>query len=232
MSLVNGSSTMVNGSSTMRNGFSVLSAVLVGVLLIAAPGAMSAEIPLNAGKQVAQKCGDQLNLGLSAVQRVGNWSTAIRGNLSLATDGESKGIGDGFLLSAELFTTVPGSNDIFYLNPFVSIGQYSQLGRELISGGPLGSLGIMYASLNLGAYGAELSPFTDDNIGFATGYQAFWDHTRRYMIIELAGRINYDNNKDTKDAIGVGVQCIRRSEVTSKFRQRHFMHSVQRLQTM
>ncbi|MBT4702059.1 MAG: hypothetical protein HOB79_13400 [Rhodospirillaceae bacterium] len=150
--------------------------------------------------------GDQLNLGLAAIQRVGNWSTALRANLSIAPGDNSRGVADGLLLSTELSTTVPGSDDIFYLNPFVSFGQYSQLGREPISGGPLGSLGIMFASPNMGAYGAEISPFTDDNIGFATGYQAFWDHTRRNMILELAGRLNYNDHEDARNSVGIGVQ--------------------------
>lgn len=150
--------------------------------------------------------GDQLNIGLASIQRVGNWSTALRANLSVAPGSDRTGVADGLLLSGEFSTTVPGSNDIFYGNPFVSIGKYSQLGREPIAGGPFGSLGIMFASPNLGAYGAEISPFADNNFGFATGYQAFWDQTRRNMIIELAGRVNYDNDKDTKDSIGLGVQ--------------------------
>jgi hypothetical protein len=150
--------------------------------------------------------GDQLNLGLASIQRVGNWSTALRGNLSVAPGADRRGSGDGLLLSGEFSITVPESNDIFYFNPFVSIGQYSQLGREPISGGPFGSLGIMYASPNMGAYGAEISPFADDNFGFATGYQAFWDQTRRNLILEFAGRINYNDDRDSKNAVGIGAQ--------------------------
>ena len=54
--------SLVNGRKIMRNGLSIFSAILVGALLIAIPVAESAEIPLDAGKQVAQKGGDDLLL--------------------------------------------------------------------------------------------------------------------------------------------------------------------------
>jgi hypothetical protein len=149
---------------------------------------------------------DQLNVGMSAVQRIGNWSTAFRMNNSLAPGTDRTGISDGILLSGEFSVTVPESNDIFYVNPFVGVGKYRQLGREPISGGPLGSLGIMYASPSLGAYGAEINPFPDNNFGFAMGYQAFWDHFRRNMILEVAGRKRYTNGAANQNSIGVGVQ--------------------------
>ena len=40
----------------------------------------------------------------------------------------------------------------------------------------------------LSTYGAEISPFTDDVVGFAAGYQAFWDDHRRNLILEFGGR--------------------------------------------
>ena len=41
-------------------------------------------------------------------------------------------------------------------------------------------------------------------IGFAAGYQAFWDHKRRNLILEVAGRHDYDG--DGFDSLGFGFQ--------------------------
>ena len=153
--------------------------------------------------------GDAFYIGASAIQRIralGGISSAVRINNSIALDEEIGGnvIGDGSLLSAEFSTIVLGSDDIAYFNPFISIGNFTQAGREQILGGPLASLGILFASPNLSTYGAEVSPFTDDVVGFATGYQAFWDDHRRNLILEIAGRHDYDGQGF--DQLGIGFQ--------------------------
>ena len=153
--------------------------------------------------------GDAFYIGASAIQRIralGGISSAFRINNSIALDEEIGGnvIGDGSLLSAEFSTIVPGSDDIAYFNPFISIGNFTQAGREQILGGPLASLGILFASPNLSTYGAEVSPFTDDVVGFATGYQAFWDDHRRNLILEIASRHDYDGQGF--DQLGLGFQ--------------------------
>ena len=153
--------------------------------------------------------GDAFYIGASAIQRIralGGISSAFRINNSIALDEEIGGnvIGDGSLLSAEFSTIVLGADDIAYINPFISIGNFTQAGREQILGGPLASLGILFASPNLSTYGAEVSPFTDDVVGFATGYQAFWDDHRRNLILEIAGRHDYDGQGF--DQLGIGFQ--------------------------
>ncbi len=152
---------------------------------------------------------DGFYVGASAIQRLsalGGLSTAFRINSSIALDEEIGGnvLGDGTLLSAELSKTPKGSDDIAYFNAFASIGNFTQAGREAILGGPLANFGILYASPNLSNYGAEIRPFTDDVIGFAAGYQAFWDHKRRNLILEVAGRHDYDG--DGFDSLGFGFQ--------------------------
>jgi len=145
---------------------------------------------------------DGAYLGLAAIQRIKGISTAFRLNSSLALDNQT--VGDGVLLSAEISHSVPGSDDIIYINPFAGIGNFTKAGREAISGGPLGSLGIMFASPNLSLYGAEINPFTNDVVGFAMGYQAFWDDHKRNMILEFANKIDYDGRGF--DSFGVGFQ--------------------------
>ena len=153
--------------------------------------------------------GDGLYVGASAIQRIralGNLSTAFRINSSIALDNEIPGnvVGDGTLLTAELSKTPHGSDDIAYFNPFVAIGNFTQAGREPILGGPLANTGILFASPNLSTYGAEISPFDDDDAGFALGYQAFWDNKRRNLIMEMAGR--HDFSGDGFDSLGFGFQ--------------------------
>jgi hypothetical protein len=147
---------------------------------------------------------DGVYLGLAAIQRLKGISTAFRINSSLALDNQT--VGDGTLLSVEVSHIVPGSDDIIYINPYLAIGNYTQAGREAINGGPLGALGIMFASPNLSLYGAEINPFTNDVVGFAMGYQAFWDKHTRNMILEFANKIDYDGRGFDSYALGFQVQ--------------------------
>ncbi|MCH9019262.1 MAG: hypothetical protein IIA73_02720 [Proteobacteria bacterium] len=152
---------------------------------------------------------DGLYVGASAIQRIralGGLSTAFRINTSFALEDEVAGnvIGNGTLLTAEFSSIVKGSDDIAYFNPFIGIGNFTQAGREAVVGGPLANTGILFASPNLSTYGAEINPFTDDVVGAAIGYQAFWDHKRRNLILELAGR--HDTDGDGFDSLGVGFQ--------------------------
>ncbi|MFQ5938663.1 MAG: hypothetical protein ACE5KL_01145 [Alphaproteobacteria bacterium] len=152
---------------------------------------------------------DGFYVGASAIQRIkalGGLSTAFRINSSFALEDEVAGnvIGDGTLLTAEFSSIVEGSDDIAYFNPFLGIGNFTQAGREAIVGGPLANTGILFASPNLSTHGAEVSPFTDDVVGAAIGYQAFWDNKRRNLILELAGR--HDTEGDEFDSLSVGFQ--------------------------
>ena len=153
--------------------------------------------------------GDAFYVGASAIQRLrglGGISSAFRINSSFALEDEIGGnvIGDGILLTAELSSLVVESEDIVYFNTYVGIDNYTQAGREAIVGGPLANTGILFASPKLSTHSAEINPFTDDVIGFALGYQAFYDNTRRNIIFEISGR--KDTNGGETDALGVGFQ--------------------------
>lgn len=150
--------------------------------------------------------GDAFYAGLSSIQRIGLMNTAFRLNGSLAFDEDRAGVADGLLASAELAWTPHNSDDNIYFNPYVGISNFTQAGREPIVGGPLGALGILFASPNLGNYGSELSSFTDEVAGFATGYQAFWDNHRRNLVLELATRKDISGDADKFDSLAVGFQ--------------------------
>ncbi len=156
------------------------------------------------------KSGDGLYGGFAAIQRLphlGGISSAFRVNASYAIDDEIDGnvLGTGVLLTSELSKTVKGSDDIVYFNTFLGIGNFTQAGREAVNGGPLANTGILFASPNLSTYGAEINPFTpDDVVGGAIGYQAFWDDNRRNLILEIAGR--HDLAGSGFDSLGTGFQ--------------------------
>lgn len=147
---------------------------------------------------------DGFNIGAASIQRIGELNTTFRINSSFALQNETQQSGDGTLFTAELSFTPKSSDDIVYLNPFVAIGNYTQVSREPVVGGPLGSLGVLFASPSLGNFGAELNPFTNNVAGFATGYQAFWDNHRRSLVLEIAARKDLKN--ESFDALGTGFE--------------------------
>lgn len=158
------------------------------------------------------KGGDAFYVGASAVQRIrslDNLTTAFRVNTSVALEDKIGGnvVGTGSLISLELSKVPHGSDDLMYFNPFISIGNFTQAGREEIVGGPLANLGILFASPSLSTYVSELNPFTNNVVGAALGYQAFFDHKRRNLILEIAGRHTYKKTSTTSiDQLGVGFQ--------------------------
>ena len=148
--------------------------------------------------------GDAFYVGASAIQRIGLLNTAFRINNSIALGKGRPGVRDGSLLSAEVSWTPHNSDDIVYVNPYLTLGNFTQAGREAVVGGPLGVLGILFASPSLSNYGSELTSFTDDVAGFAAGYQAFWDNHRRNLVLEVATR--KDTGDGGRDSLALGFQ--------------------------
>ena len=132
--------------------------------------------------------GDGVYAGVSIAERIGRYSLTWRANGSYAVEEESNLVTNGALLSTELSWTPHGSDDTIWINPFVSIGNFTQAGRENIDGGgPLAALGILFASPNIGAFGSELDNKANDNAGAAIGYQAFWNDHWTNLGLEIAG---------------------------------------------
>jgi hypothetical protein len=151
--------------------------------------------------------GDSYHFGLSSIQRIGHYNTAFRVNGSSAETASAKA-GTGMLYSAEVSITPQKSDDIAYLNMFVADGNFTQVGREPVVGGPLGALGILFASPSIGNFGSELISFANDVAGFAMGYQAFWNHHRTSLTLETAGR--KDTSGDRFDDIAFGFEFRQR----------------------
>ncbi len=152
--------------------------------------------------------------GLSAIQRIGLINTAFRVNGSLARQTDTAQVSDGVLISAEISWTAAHADDIVYINPFGTIGTFTQSSRESVVGGPLGGLGILFASPSLGNFGSELNSFANEVVGIAMGYQAFWQNHRRSLNLEIAGRKDQNKDDGSPDEAGVGFE----------FRQRVWQH--------
>ena len=150
--------------------------------------------------------GDSFNIGGSAIQRIGHYNTAFRINHSNAEGdnpanaGPGVKAGTGTIYSAEVSWTPYRSDDIAYVNTYYVDGLYTQAGRESVVGGPLGGLGILFASPGLGNYLSELDNFTFEEAGLVLGYEAFWsdgqqvNNHRRSLTLEIAGIKDLDNS--------------------------------------
>jgi hypothetical protein len=118
---------------------------------------------------------------------------------------DTAGVSDGVLLSAEFAWTPFGADDNIYFNPFWAIENFTQVGREPIVGGPLATFGILFASVSLGNYVAELSGRANEVYGFALGYQMFLDSRHSGNIVfEVAGR--FDTSGKGNNDVAVGIQ--------------------------
>lgn len=156
--------------------------------------------------------GDGVYAGISIAERIGRYSLTWRANGSYAVEEESDVVTDGVLLSTELSWTPHGSDDTIWINPFVTIGNFTQAGRENVDGGgPLAPIGILFASPNLGAFGSELDNKANDNAGAAIGYQAFWNDHATNLGLEIAGFKDIGLEDELQQGfewqVGVGFQA-------------------------
>jgi hypothetical protein len=150
--------------------------------------------------------GDGAYFGASSVQRLGMFNTAFRANLSVALEDQTAAVSNGGLLFAEVSRTLPHGHDLLYGNVYWGIEEYSSAARDPTAGGPLGQVGILYAAVGLGRYGAALSNRPDDSVGAAVGYQKFFNQDRTQAIVELGGQLGTDNQRPDGVAIGTRIQ--------------------------
>ncbi|MFT5468761.1 MAG: hypothetical protein ACI8UO_003873 [Verrucomicrobiales bacterium] len=139
--------------------------------------------------------GDGVYLGAGQIRRFGHWNSTLRFNQSWSLDEETTAVSTGSLVSHQLSKTMRHNHDIFYLNSFLGIDDYASAGRDPSTGGPLGTVGILYASTGLGRFAAPLGNRVGDNLGFATGYQHFMNDNKSQLIFELGGRHAMEENE-------------------------------------
>ncbi len=132
---------------------------------------------------------DGFYAGLGSIQRLGKFNTTFRAVTSVAVDGPSSKVSDGALLFSQLSYTLPYGEDLLYLDGFWGLNRFTSPDRDPTAGGPLGQIGIMYAAVGLGQYGAPLNNQADHSAGGALGYQMFFgEYRRRQVIFEIGGR--------------------------------------------
>jgi hypothetical protein len=147
--------------------------------------------------------GDGLYGGVGQTRRFGHWNSTLRVNGSYALDDETDAVNTGGLITSQLSRTATYNNDIFYFNTFYGIDDYTSAARDPGTGGPLGSVGILYAAPGIGEYQAPLGNGVGENLGFAVGYQHFIDDENRSQLIgELAGRYATDNGDQSSLGLG------------------------------
>jgi hypothetical protein len=148
--------------------------------------------------------GDQFNVGLSFIQRIGHVNTAFRFNHSERTSGrDTIHSNSGSLFFAEASITPVGTLDHMYATMFYNNEHYTSVARDPITGGPLGQAGILFASPGIGYLRAPIENTTDhDSFGGVLGYQKFFG-IRRQLIVELGGR----NDTDGSDRGRLGIMA-------------------------
>ena len=112
----------------------------------------------------------------------------------------------GFLLFGECAWTPAWTHDNVYINAFWGIDNFSSAARGPATGGPLGRVGILFAAVGVGQYGAALGNRADESAGAAIGYQLFLDETRKQIIVEFGGRQSTDAEGDGLLALGARYQ--------------------------
>ena len=142
----------------------------------------------------ADDSGDGYWLGLSAVQRFGKINTAFRAVHSEPSGDETSLTSGGTLFVSEVSWTPVHTFDNVYVNLFYGLDEYQPASRDLATGGPLGIVGISFAAVGLGGYGAPLSNDAIESFGGALGYQMFFANNRRQLIVELGARDSYEGD--------------------------------------
>ncbi len=150
--------------------------------------------------------GDGLYFGIDAVQRLGFYSTSFRVTGSVPIGDETEFNRDGLIAFAEISRTPFGTHNHLYLNAYYGYKNFRSAARAPAAGGPLGRTGILFAAVGLGRYGAPLSNFADESFGGALGYQMFFAHNRKQLILEGGGRYATDNFGQRALAAGARYQ--------------------------
>ena len=152
--------------------------------------------------------GDLVVGGVSAVQRIGSMNSAFRILGSYAVDEETPFTSDGLLLFSELSWVPHGTHDLVYANNFLAFDSFVPAARGVggAGAGPLGRAGINFASADLGSFDAPLSSRATDVFGGAFGYQRFFDHTRKQLLMELGYRLGTEDDQDDSYAATVRFQ--------------------------
>ena len=201
--------TAMYGRNQIHRGDNVRDrdAQMVGVFLSSDYEKSTYDVDLAYVDGSAESGGDGMYLGLAQTRRFGHINSTLRANFSWALDEETEAVNNGTLLTAQLSRTPKWNHDLIYLNAFVGIDDYTSAARDPSVGGPLGNIGILYAAVGLGDYGAALGNRANESVGLGVGYQHFFDEDKsRQLIVEAGGRASTGGEDDSAIAIGAQYQ--------------------------
>lgn len=153
--------------------------------------------------------GNGLYAGLGSTRRFGRLANnTFRVVGSYPVGDETPFTRKGLLVHNQLGWTPVHSHNWVYLNLFGGVGKYRSAARSPAAGGPLGRTGVLFAAVGLGRYGAALGNRADNAVGGSVGYQIFFDHNRKQLLLEGGGRYTYDktNVLGARDAAALGAR--------------------------
>lgn len=160
------------------------------------------------GDQTREAGGSGLYVGIGATQRFGLINTTFRLNGSLALDERTTAVDDGLLATAQVSTSFGASHNVFYTNAFLGIERYTSASRDPTTGGPLGSIGLLFGAVGLGRWPPALGNSVREAYGLAVGYQWFWDTDKTQFVLEAGGRES--TAADGEDALALGGRLQRK----------------------
>ncbi|MCZ6506641.1 MAG: hypothetical protein O7A04_01140, partial [Acidobacteria bacterium] len=141
----------------------------------------------------------------SATQRIGKVNTSFRVLGSVAVDQETAFSTEGALLFSEVSWTPHYTHDLFYFTTFLAIDEFSSAARGPATGGPLGPVGINFAAVGLGNFGAPLSSRARDVAGGAVGYQKLYGPLMRRQLLGEVG-VRVGTASDVPDAFAATLR--------------------------
>jgi hypothetical protein len=144
-------------------------------------------------------------IGASSTQRFGWLNSTFRVNVSIPEHDDSPTVGRGVLLSSQLSTTLPETDDNLYFNSFLNIGRFTSAARSPDQGTPVANLGLLFGPVGMGHYGVALGQPIGNTLGASVGYQMFLDGIDRQLIIEAGGVTGTDGGRNN-GVIGLGAR--------------------------
>ena len=156
----------------------------------------------------SSRTSDGLYAGFGATQRIflldNAFNTTFRILGSRALDRPTPQTSNGVLLFSQIALTPKGTLDWVYLDLFWAIDKFSSAARGPEEGGPLNRTGLLFSAPALGRFGSALGNEAEHSVGFALGYQMFFDVFRRQVTFEVGAR--KDTKRTNQDAAALGVR--------------------------
>ena len=150
--------------------------------------------------------GDGLYAGIGMTRRFELVNFTARVVTSQAIDKQSDAVSTGTLLFNQLSYSPAHTDNLVYLDTFVGIDRFSSAARDPDVGGPLGQVGLLFANVGVGSYGAAVSNASSNTIGTAIGYQMYFAKRRHQLVVELGARTDTKGPGESTVALGANWQ--------------------------